>query len=174
MHPHIPISLVYDSIDWLEETLLCTAKIQRVNRIVIQKLFIDLKEAPTHVIITKSKRQSINVVITTVHLWDQTSGQTRPQPPVTTKIQDQRYTFEQEKSLKKNLIWVICRFLKCSNQLVSSRHRMQIERTSDVQKTSRTSSECLMYVQFTSCIYAVNSWTVFSMIIRNCNKYDCD
>ena len=33
------------------------------------------------------------------------------------------------------------------------RHRTHTERTQDVQKASRTSSERLMYVQFTSCVY---------------------
>ena len=32
-------------------------------------------------------------------------------------MQDQKYTYEWKKSLKQNLIWIICRFLECSNQL---------------------------------------------------------
>ena len=45
---------------------------------------------------------------------------TRPQPPVKTKIQDQRYPFERENTYKKNFIWIICRFLICSNQSINS------------------------------------------------------
>ena len=45
---------------------------------------------------------------------------TRPKPPVTTKIQDQRYAYKRENSLKKSLIWIFCRFLKCSNKSVNS------------------------------------------------------
>ena len=33
------------------------------------------------------------------------------------------------------------------------RHRTQTEHTEEAQKTSWTSSERLMYVQFTSCVY---------------------
>ena len=34
---------------------------------------------------------------------------------------------------------------------------MYIRRSEDIQKTSRTSSERLMYVQFTSCVYLVQA-----------------
>ena len=85
VHPHIPISLVYDKIDWLEETLSGPGTTHRVNRIIIQKPFIGPKEAPTHTIITKSKRLSINVA---PNQLPQYNYGTRPQPLVTTKIQD--------------------------------------------------------------------------------------
>ena len=61
VHRHILISLVYDNIDRLEETFSDADTIHGVNIIVIQKPFIGPKEAPTHGIITKSKRQNINV-----------------------------------------------------------------------------------------------------------------
>ena len=62
----------------------------RVNWIVIQKPFICPKEAPTHAVITKSKRRSINVALKKV---PQEKCRNRPQPPVTSKTQDQRYAF---------------------------------------------------------------------------------
>ena len=123
VHPYIPISLVYDNIDRLEETLSGTNRTHRVNRIITQKLFIGLKEAPAHAIITKSKRGSINVAPKQFLRYN---GETRPKPPVARKIQDQRYEYEQENSLKKNLIRIICRFLKCSNQSVNSWTRFDI------------------------------------------------
>ena len=41
--------------------------------------------------------------------------------------------------------------------ILPRRQRMEIGRTEDVQKTSRTSSESLTYVQFTSCVYRITS-----------------
>ena len=52
----------------------------------------------------------------------------------------------------KNLL--ICVFKEYMS-IQPRRHRTLIERTEDVQKTSRTSPELLMYVQFTSCVYGV-------------------
>ena len=41
--------------------------------------------------------------------------------------------------------------------ILPRRQRMEIGRTEDVQKTSRTSSESLTYVQFTFCVYRITS-----------------
>ena len=88
VHPHIPILLVYDNIDWLEEILSDAGTTHCMNGIVIQKAFIGPKEAHKHAIITKSKRRSINVAPKQLP-WYKCG--TRPQQPVATKIQDQRY-----------------------------------------------------------------------------------
>ena len=101
-----------DNNDWLEELLSDAGTTHCMNGIVIQKPFIGPKEAHKHAIITKSKRRSINVAPKQLP-WYKCG--TRPQQPVATKIQDQRYAFEWGNSLIKNLIWIICRFLKCSN-----------------------------------------------------------
>ena len=99
VHPHIPVSLVYDNIDPLEETLSGAGTTHRVNRIVIQKLFI-----PANAIITKSRRRSINVSM----LLPNNYRSTTVAPDLSHMLQ-QRYrikdTYEWEDSLKKNLIW---------------------------------------------------------------------
>ena len=61
--PHIPILSIYYNVDWSEETWSGVDATHRVNWIVIQKPFICPKEAPTHAVITKSKRRSINVAL---------------------------------------------------------------------------------------------------------------
>ena len=133
--------ILYNNIDWLDETLSGTDRTQRVNRIIIQKLFIGPKEAPAHAIITKSKRGSINVAPKQLPRYN---GGTRPKPPVAAKIQDQRYEYEQENSLKKNLIRIICRFLKCSNQSVNSWTRFNIiTRKSNNLVVSKDTVGCL-------------------------------
>ena len=85
--------------------------------IVIKKPFIDPKAASTHAINAKARRLTINVAprqLPQYICW------TRPHPLVKTKIQDQRYPFERENAYKKNFIWIICRFLICSNQSINS------------------------------------------------------
>ena len=85
--------------------------------IVIKKPFIGPKAASTHAINAKARRLSMNVAprqLPQYICW------TRPQPPVKTKIQDQRYPFERENTYKKNFIWIICRFYICSNQSINS------------------------------------------------------
>ena len=65
---------------------------------------------------------------------------------------------------------IICKYertdvLHFFKQEQPRRHRTYIERTQDVQKTSWTSSEGLVYVQFTSCVYGAIVWMRLNILI---------
>ena len=58
---------------------------------------------------------------------------------------------------------VTVRPLKLRSVFLPRRYRTKTQRTQDVQKTPRPSSECLTYVQCTSCVYG-GSWV--------CNNFE--
>ena len=89
---------------------------------------------------------------------------TRPKPPVTTKIQDQRYAYKRENSLKKSLIWIFCRFLKCSNKSVNSWTGFNII-TKNINDLVVTKDAVGYVSTIGTPAISINNW-------HTCNKYE--
>ena len=79
IYPYQQVTLVYDNIDRLEETLSGGGTTHRVNGIAIQKPFIGPRQLRERQNIPKSKKRSLDVA--PLHLPDYIAG-IRPDPPL--------------------------------------------------------------------------------------------
>ena len=110
-------SLVYDNIDRVEETISGAGKTHRVNGIVVQKPFIGPQPLKSNTATTKTKQRSIAVIQTTLPIYN---VGVRPDPPILPDVDAIVEKMKFDLPTKKNLIWMICRYLKREDQTVSS------------------------------------------------------
>ena len=110
IQPYQQVTLVYDNIDRREETLSGAGTTHRVNGIAIQL-------PPSHPNVPKTKQRSIKVDHLTLPVYNVGS---RPDPPVLPDTNVSIVSSSAMTAKKKNLIWVICRYLHAQNQYVPS------------------------------------------------------
>ena len=111
------VTLVYDNIDRREETLSGAGTTHRANCIAIQKAFIGPQLPPSHPNVPKTKQRSIKVDHLTLPVYNVGS---RPDPPVLPDTNVSIVSSSAMTAKKKNLIWIICRYLHAQNQYVPS------------------------------------------------------
>ena len=117
IQPYQQVTLVYDNIDRREETLSGAGTTHRVNGIAIQKAFIGPQLPPSHPNVPKTKQRSIKVDHLTLPVYNVGS---RPDPPVLPDTNVSIVSSSAMTAKKKNLIWIICRYLHAQNQYVPS------------------------------------------------------
>ena len=117
IQPYQQVTLVYDNIGRREDTLSGAGTTHRVNGIAIQKSFIGPQLPPSHPNVPKTKQRSIKVDLLTLPVYNVGS---RPDPPVLTDTNVSIVSSSGMTAKKKNLIWIICRYLHVQNQYVPS------------------------------------------------------
>ena len=111
------VSLVYDNIDRLEETLSGADTTHRVNGIAIQKAFIGPKAQRPVINTPRTKQRTISIHPMELPIYNVGS---RPEPPIPPDTNAEPSNESNVIASKKNLLWILCRYLQSSNQFVSS------------------------------------------------------
>ena len=111
------VSLVYDNIDRLEETLSGADTTHRVNGIAIQKAFIGPKALRPVINTPRTKQRTISIQPMELPIYNVGS---RPEPPILPDTNAEPSKESNVIASKKNLLWILCRYLQSSNQFVSS------------------------------------------------------
>ena len=111
------VSLVYDNIDRLEETLSGGGTTHRVNGIVIQRGIIGPKLPTPTRILPNTKQRIVSVEHLQLPIYN---VGTPPEPPLLPNVDATPLALTEDLAFKKNYIWLLCRHLNSENQSISS------------------------------------------------------
>ena len=137
IYPHVQVSLVYDNIDRLEETLSGADTSHRVNGIVIQKKVIGSEPELVTGGAAAERTHQRSLSVEKLELPAYNAG-VRPEPP--TVFPSTNVDGENSRKLAwlKNMLWVIARIANQQRQTISSWTGFNIQARSNVSVVKDT------------------------------------